>query len=126
LGGKIHGHHVKPQYHEGTPSGDVQEIEAPYRQGITNEFRNRWGYKPNPRPTDQESDEVQEEVYDKYPLPPFDENGQSTRKSLPSNNNGLVQKISTATGLTGTALIIYMVVSEGSRLFPLRNIVPIP
>jgi hypothetical protein len=42
------------------------------------------------------------------------------------NNNGLVQKISNATGLTGTALIIYMVVSEGSRLFPPRNLVPIP
>ena len=27
-------------------------------------------YAPNPRPTDQESDEVQQKVYDKYPLPP--------------------------------------------------------
>jgi hypothetical protein len=30
------------------------------------------------------------------------------------------------TGLTGTALVLYLVVSEGSRLFPPRNLVPIP
>lgn len=30
------------------------------------------------------------------------------------------------TGLTGTALIIYLIISEGSRLFPPRNLVPVP
>ncbi|MCP4723101.1 MAG: hypothetical protein GY860_26920 [Desulfobacteraceae bacterium] len=30
------------------------------------------------------------------------------------------------TGLTGTALIIYLIISEGSRAFPPRNLVPIP
>jgi hypothetical protein len=30
------------------------------------------------------------------------------------------------TGLTGVALVAYLVVSEGSRLFPPRNLVPIP
>ncbi len=30
------------------------------------------------------------------------------------------------TGLTGAALIAYLVVSEGSRLFPPRNLVPVP
>jgi hypothetical protein len=30
------------------------------------------------------------------------------------------------TGLTGTALILYLIVSEGSRLFPPRNLVPVP
>jgi RHS repeat-associated protein len=30
------------------------------------------------------------------------------------------------TGLTGTALIAYLVLSEGSRLFPPRNLVPVP
>jgi len=44
----------------------------------------------------------------------------------PASNSGLVQKISNVTGLTGTALIIYIVISEGSRLFPPRNLVPIP
>jgi hypothetical protein len=30
------------------------------------------------------------------------------------------------TGLTGGALLTYLIISEGSRLFPLRNLVPIP
>jgi hypothetical protein len=30
------------------------------------------------------------------------------------------------TGLTGTALIIYLIISEGSRLFPPRNLLPVP
>jgi hypothetical protein len=32
----------------------------------------------------------------------------------------------TITGLTGAALIAYLIISEGSRLFPPRNLVPIP
>ncbi|TWI93802.1 RHS repeat-associated protein, partial [Mucilaginibacter frigoritolerans] len=39
---------------------------------------------------------------------------------------GLVQKIQTATGLTGAALWLYIIFSEGSRLYPPRNLVPIP
>lgn len=38
----------------------------------------------------------------------------------------IMQKISEATGLTGSALLIYVIVSEGSRLFPPRNLVPLP
>jgi len=30
------------------------------------------------------------------------------------------------TGLTGAALITYLIVSEGSRLFPPRNLIPVP
>lgn len=30
------------------------------------------------------------------------------------------------TGLTGTALVVYLIISEGSRLFPPRNLVPVP
>jgi hypothetical protein len=30
------------------------------------------------------------------------------------------------TGLTGAALVIYVIISEGSRLFPPRNLVPVP
>ena len=36
------------------------------------------------------------------------------------------EAIAVATGLTGTALIAYLIISEGSRLFPPRNLVPIP
>ncbi|KQQ59552.1 hypothetical protein ASF69_10390 [Rhizobium sp. Leaf311] len=34
--------------------------------------------------------------------------------------------ISKVTGLTGAALVAYVIISEGSRLFPPRNLVPIP
>jgi hypothetical protein len=30
------------------------------------------------------------------------------------------------TGLTGIALVIYLLISEGSRVFPPRNLVPVP
>lgn len=30
------------------------------------------------------------------------------------------------TGLTGAALVLYLIISEGSRLFPARNAIPIP
>lgn len=30
------------------------------------------------------------------------------------------------TGLSGLALALYLIVSEGSRLFPPRNLVPVP
>ncbi|MCV9930662.1 hypothetical protein OIU80_00070 [Flavobacterium sp. LS1R47] len=47
-------------------------------------------------------------------------------KKIPVIDESLKAKISRATGLTGTALIIYIIISEGSRLFPPRNLVPIP
>lgn len=37
-----------------------------------------------------------------------------------------MKKMSEITGLTGTALLIYLIISEGSRLFPPRNLVPVP
>jgi RHS repeat-associated protein len=43
-----------------------------------------------------------------------------------SERNSFRDKISKATGLTGAALTIYLIISEGSRLFPPRNLVPIP
>jgi hypothetical protein len=37
-----------------------------------------------------------------------------------------MQEMQAITGLTGTALIIYIIISEGSRVFPPRNAIPIP
>jgi hypothetical protein len=31
-----------------------------------------------------------------------------------------------ATGLTGGALVTYIIISEGSRIIPVRNAIPIP
>lgn len=40
-------------------------------------------------------------------------------------DRGFLERMSALTGLTGTALIIYLILSEGSRLFPPRNLVPV-
>ncbi|WP_133510457.1 DUF4150 domain-containing protein [Candidatus Thiosymbion oneisti] len=38
-----------------------------------------------------------------------------------------IESVKTATGLTGAALIAYLIISEGSRiLFPPRNLIPVP
>lgn len=44
----------------------------------------------------------------------------------PVADKSFMEKMAAITGLTGSALIIYIIVSEGSRLFPPRNLVPIP
>jgi len=43
-----------------------------------------------------------------------------------TEDTGLRAKIAAATGLTGAALTWYIIISEGSRLFPPRNIIPVP
>jgi RHS repeat-associated protein len=57
-------------------------------------------------------------------LPIPDESEQEPQK-LPVLSP-MMKKISEATGLTGAALIMYVIFSEGSRLFPPRNLIPIP
>jgi hypothetical protein len=43
------------------------------------------------------------------------------------SGGGFRQKVSELTGLTGTALTLYLILSEGSRIvFPLRNAIPAP
>jgi Domain of unknown function (DUF4157)/Novel toxin 16 len=37
-----------------------------------------------------------------------------------------MERMAAITGLTGTALVIYLIVSEGTRLFPPRNLIPVP
>lgn len=37
-----------------------------------------------------------------------------------------IDNISEATGLTGTGLVIYTIISEASRLYPPRNLIPLP
>jgi hypothetical protein len=44
----------------------------------------------------------------------------------PEINRGFLDRMAAITGLTGTALIVYLIISEGSRLFPPRNLVPVP
>jgi hypothetical protein len=44
----------------------------------------------------------------------------------PEVDRGFMERMAAITGLTGTALIVYLIVSEGSRLFPPRNLIPVP
>lgn len=44
----------------------------------------------------------------------------------PQSNRSFLDHMSELTGLTGAALIVYLIISEGTRLFPPRNLVPVP
>lgn len=48
------------------------------------------------------------------------------RRSPRKIPKGFMEKMAALTGLSGAALIAYIVVSEGSRLFPPRNLIPVP
>lgn len=50
-----------------------------------------------------------------------------TPTKTPVYDEGFIKEMERITGLTGAALIIYLIISEGSRiLFPPRNFVPVP
>lgn len=63
------------------------------------------------RPQEQEQEQEQE---------------QPERRRIPVPDESFMEKMETITGLTGAALITYIIISEGSRLFPPRNLVPVP
>jgi hypothetical protein len=48
------------------------------------------------------------------------------QNAAPAPSDDMLKKMSEITGLTGAALVIYLIISEGSRLFPPRNLVPVP
>lgn len=50
----------------------------------------------------------------------------STSVQERSPSPSFMEKIQILTGLTGAALITYIIMSEGSRLIPPRNLIPIP
>jgi hypothetical protein len=41
-------------------------------------------------------------------------------------DQSFLDRMAAITGLTGAALIAYLIISEGSRLFPPRNLIPVP
>ncbi|MEZ0609350.1 hypothetical protein ACAW74_12575 [Fibrella sp. WM1] len=49
-----------------------------------------------------------------------------TQPASPQYDPNFIRKMEQLTGLTGAALLIYLIISEGSRLFPPRNLIPIP
>lgn len=47
-------------------------------------------------------------------------------RTTPQVDRTFMERMAAITGLTGTALIVYLIISEGSRLFPPRNLIPVP
>ncbi len=45
---------------------------------------------------------------------------------VPEEDSGFMKKMAAITGLSGAALLTYVIISEGSRLFPPRNLIPVP
>jgi hypothetical protein len=60
------------------------------------------------------------------PITPEEAHGKCEASTPKTSDPKFIQKMSQITGLTGTALTIYIIFSEGSRIFPSRNLVPIP
>lgn len=56
----------------GYDNGVTVPIDAAYHQLITNEFRLRWGYGLGRIENKEYLEQIIREVYDKYPLPPFE------------------------------------------------------
>ena len=67
--GKIELHHITPKYLGGDPEGPLVPLDAAYHQQITNEFRNLWPYG-GPQPSTAQLEEMMQQVYQKFPLPP--------------------------------------------------------
>ena len=67
-----------------------------------------WATRPAPRPAEWRAPEIPQDGHASI------------------MDSDFAKKVSMATGLTGTALLVYLVVSEGSRLFPPRNLIPVP
>lgn len=60
------------------------------------------------------------------PVPvPVPEPVRETRPK-PVVDKSFMERMAAITGLTGAALVAYLIISEGSRLFPPRNLLPIP
>jgi hypothetical protein len=48
------------------------------------------------------------------------------REQAPEDRRDFWRTMQELTGLTGAALVIYVIISEGSRVFPPRNLIPVP
>jgi hypothetical protein len=57
---------------------------------------------------------------------PTGTSGDESTQIDPTVDEDYMKKMSELTGLTGAALIAYIIASEGSRLYPPRNLLPVP
>ena len=66
-------------------------------------------------------------VYQYGRVPPIRVPGRAPQgQQNPGTSPTFMEEMAAITGFTGTALIIYLIISEGTRLFPPRNLVPVP
>ena len=87
----------------GPKDGETVPIPAPYHQGITNGFREQWPYGTGQKPSQEELNRMKDGVYNKFPLPPFDDQGRS--RTYPGNNNA----VKTAVGVTLGMIVIRVI-----------------
>lgn len=102
--------------HEQTISEQQEAIRKRLRQYDKNDCDNKgpplpnrarnWAFRPVPS---------SQEWRKNNPLPMVDT----------AQDKGFIERVKAATGLTGLALALYLIVSEGSRLYPPRNLVPV-
>ena len=70
LRGKVHLHHIVPQYMGGANGGKVVALSAAYHQLITNAFRKEWGYGVQGGPAGtRRLWSIMQKVYRQYPIP---------------------------------------------------------
>ena len=65
-------------------------------------------------------------AYSVVPVPPPVTSPETETESEPVADNGFWDTMANLTGLTGAALVAYVIISEGSRIFIPRNAIPIP
>lgn len=59
-------------------------------------------------------------------VPALERHRDEIRQPQPSWFERNLESVKAATGLSGGALVLYLLISEGTRLFPPRNLVPVP
>jgi hypothetical protein len=62
----------------------------------------------------------------RVPVPVPQPAPEEERRTSPEVDRTFMERMAAITGLSGAALIAYLVISEGSRLFPPRNLIPVP
>lgn len=60
------------------------------------------------------------------PVPKPEKQPERAPERAPQVDRGFMERMAAITGLTGTALIVYLIIAEGSRVFPPRNLIPVP
>jgi hypothetical protein len=98
--------------------GGYYMYESPLPGVILYQYR-RGQYQPQPQP-------VRVRQPQPVPVPTPQPQAQPQPQQPQPHDDDFWHRMEVLTGLTGTALVIYLIISEGSRLFPPRNLVPVP